>query len=251
MKLQFLHGLPIHKNIGGKKASRKLHLNYDLDDVHGGGDDYYYDYCSDDDYERNADEDRIQYSNSPGPPIQQPSPRGQRHKSIEKPVVKLFHNKTQNQNDFANTNPQKKDAPPPMIPTRNVVRLCHKRLLGKPFSTVLLEGGHESVLLHIASFLDLRSISALSCTNKCWHQTLANPNLYCSCSVMMLPCMKACPLPSAFCNSSAGGTSSSVRIRSLALESTLFRTQHNSKPISRDKTLHEVFSDIPKHANNN
>jgi len=189
VKLQFLHGLPIHKNIGGKKASRKLHLNYDLDDVQGGGDDYYYDYCSDDDYERNGEEDRIQCSNSPGLAIKQPSPHGQRKESIEKPVVKSFHNNTQNHNDFANTNPQKKDAPPPMIPTRNVVRLYHKRPRGKHFSTVLLEGGHESALLHIASFLDLRSISALSCTNKCWHQTLANPNLYCSCSVMLLPCV--------------------------------------------------------------
>lgn len=111
-------------------------------------------------------------------------------------------------------------------------RLYYRRPVGKPFSTLLLDYGHESILLHIASFLAIRSISALSCVSQRLDKILAEDALYCQASSMALPCMKEGPaIPLSI--------SGSRRARSLALESTLFWKSHNQ---SRERSLTNILT---------
>lgn len=71
----------------------------------------------------------------------------------------------------------------------------HKKPAGRPFSKLLLEHGHDVLIYHLAAFLEIRDITALSCVNRQLEKCLSNEKLYYSKSTILLPCMRACPVP--------------------------------------------------------
>ena len=209
-----------------KKASRKFYLNVDLDDVER---DYYEDlYYWNDDDETEEDQHNHKCTNVSG-----------RQKKADKKTVKSPKRLLVNSNKESANSKSSLACSSHFKDTTPQIKLYHKRQLGRPFSNLLLDRGHESVLFVIASFLGMRSISALSCTNKCWERMLANSDLYCqqksSCAPLLLPCCTRKNIPlSSSCASEVA--------RSLALESTLFSKEKSQK---RNRTLREAFAISP------
>ena len=200
----------------GKKASRKICLEYDLEESDG------YFGASDHEYEADG---CVPQSRSKGRSSRRAAPSKLNEKTISNVP-----------SPSKSTDATTRNGIPAFAVNVIKSRLYHRRQLGRPFSTLLLDRGHEAVILHIASFLGLRSISAWSCTNRALDSVLANPALYCkSNSTLLLPCMKIAAL----------SASTGIRARALALESTLFRKRGTTP--SRERSLHSVLT-IPHKA---
>lgn len=184
----------------GKKAALKVNL------------DYYY--AEDDDDYWDEDDQLLPKKPQPPPPVtREPS-----------------HSSKNSQQKAETVHGIRKSASKETSRTTSSIQLYHRRPVGRPFSTLLLEHGHESLIFYLACFLGMRDISALSCVNRQLEEALSSESLYCQPSAMLLPCLEDSPLPR---------LSTPRLARSLALESsTLF--QMRSSNFSREKTIRQI-----------
>ena len=183
----------------GKKASLTLDLNYDYEDLE---ENYYEDYYNDEPQGR------------PTPKPNQTAPKKPNHFRTS------IHGTYQSQ------------------PSNVSVKLYQRRPAGmaSPFCSLLLNG-HDMLVVQIAWFLELRSIAALSCTNKTLDKILAQECLYVhvhGSDSLILPCLRGIMLPKLECPRF---------IRGLAMESSLFSRQKG--PRNRNLTLVKTIQSAP------
>lgn len=205
----------------GKKASLRWDLDYDLEEEYDNDadDDYDYDCWVDDGEDTSIDEQNGKsFPNSSRTPISKVSSR----KSTALARAKTIHG------TFGNRMPSDLGSH-----SASSIKVYHKST-GRPIEHLILDHGYESILYHLASFLSIRSISALSCVNKRLEETLRHHTLYTKGSPLLIPCLKACPL-----SATIGNLATFSLSRALALESTLFQ---KTKTLSRERTLVEMGS---------